>query len=106
MLKVDPETGQIQEEVRLGERVGDVADVVQVKDKLWVADGWQCVVHVVDPDRPEGRGLRILAVPCQDWSVDLTMTNDGIWQFDAGWFDMGMPILVKSELDGKSFLEW
>lgn len=74
-----------------------IGSVTAVNGRLLVADTFNGVVAVVDPERPTQRTTRGLAGGGPGY---LAATDDGVWHVDY-W----SPLLIKSDLDG-GLLEW
>ena len=96
VIQIDPETGEIEREIPL-DKVEWVNGVTQVDGKIWVADGFNCQVCIVDPDYPEDTGSLVLGGPGPS---GLTSDGNAVWHFDF-W----APAIIKSDLNGQ-LLEW
>ena len=100
LVQVDPDTGAVKRELSLEDRLEEVGGVTQVAGRLWVADGFNWNVCMMDPAEPAKPRYQLLACPCGGYGTDLACAGDGVWHFDRS-----MAVLVKSGLDGR-LLEW
>jgi len=97
LLQIDPETGEIKQEVSL-DQIGMVTGVTQVDGKMWIGDGFNCEVSIVDPAHPEsGVDTLVLGGP---GPTSLTSDRNAVWHFDF-W----APAIIKSDLNGQ-LLDW
>jgi RNA polymerase sigma-70 factor (ECF subfamily) len=97
LLQVDPETGEIKQEISL-DSIYMVMGVTQVDGKMWIGDGFNCVVSIVDPAHPEdGCDTLVLGGP---GPTSLASDGNAVWHFDF-W----APAIIKSDLNGQ-LLDW
>lgn len=96
LLKVDPNTGAIQQEIPL-DGMEWVQGVAQAGGKLWIGDGFMCSTRVLDPTHPSDRRWQTLAGP---GPISLAAEGDAIWHFDF-W----APAIIKSDTSGR-LLDW
>jgi hypothetical protein len=96
LLQLDPTSGQVKREVAF-DAVEWIQGVAQVDGKLYVADGFNCNVLIVDPADPAHSRSLVLAGP-----GPAMMAADG----DAVWHaDFWAPAIIKTDPEGK-LLDW
>jgi hypothetical protein len=97
LLRVDPESGQIREDITL-QGVCSIRGLAEVGDALVIADVFYNAVCMFDPQKPGRPRVRTLAAP---GSTQLAADAGALWQTD--WL---LPrILFKSDPDG-ALLDW
>jgi len=97
LLQIDPNAGEIREEVSLDKRVEEVCGVTEVGGKMWVGDGFLCNVCILDLANLEDSRSMVLGGP---GPISLTAEDNAVWHFDF-W----APAIIKSDLNGQ-LLEW
>ena len=101
VFRVDPETGEVQDEISLEDTGGGPAGVTQVDGHLWVVDTWNGGALVLDPDDPARKPWR-WAMLAASWMGfgDIEAADDGIWHTYTGTIVFcSSPLVVKTGRD-------
>jgi sugar lactone lactonase YvrE len=77
VVQIDPDTGKIARRLATGDIPEEPSGIAQVGKKLWLVDGWQWIVHAVDPAEPEKAEHILLGAAAA--RTDVAFAGDGVW---------------------------
>ena len=97
LLQVDPDTGKVKRSITLDERIRLVQSPAQVGGRIWIGDGFNGNVAVLDPARPDNFGRLVLAGP---GPAMIAPAGRAVWHADSL-----ARTIIKSDLSGK-LLDW